>query len=71
MKKIFFAAAATIALTAFVFAQTKIESNNNKDNAIKEALINLEKRMWQARKDKDDKHFYILTTEDAIHVSEI
>lgn len=69
MKSISMVAVIAITLAASLFAQTKIRVSNE-DNLVKETLINLEKRAWQARKDKDDKHLYILTTKDAINVGE-
>lgn len=69
MKRISVVAVIAITLAASLFAQTKIRVSNE-DNLVKETLINLEKRAWQARKDKDDKHLYILTTKDAINIGE-
>lgn len=43
-KNCFPSAVIMIALAASLFAQTESASGNNKDNAVKETLINLEKR---------------------------
>ncbi len=70
MKKILFVVVIMIGVTSVALAQSTIAANAKKDNLTKETLINLEKRMWQSRIDKDDKHLYILTTEDVVSVGE-